>query len=121
MHTRYSAIEAYLTKDGSLIRELMHPAQHGNCQQSLAEAVIGPGVKTRLHKHVQTEELYHITRGTGLMTLAESQFEVGEGDTIAILPGTPHCIENTGNTELHILCSCSPPYSHADTQLLHEN
>jgi hypothetical protein len=28
--TRYADIPAYVTKDGSLIRELMHPALHGN-------------------------------------------------------------------------------------------
>ena len=34
----YRDIEPYVTKDGSEIRELMHPAVHGNEKQSLAEA-----------------------------------------------------------------------------------
>jgi hypothetical protein len=29
----YADIEAYVTKDGSEIRELMHPARHGNTGQ----------------------------------------------------------------------------------------
>lgn len=118
MHTRYSDIKVYTTKDGSLIRELMHPAQHGNQKQSLAEAVVHPGEKTLLHQHQQTEELYHITKGNGLMTLGNKLFEVTTGDTIAIKPGTPHCIENIGQEDLHILCCCSPAYSHDDTELL---
>ena len=43
MKTRYAEIPAYVTKDGSEIRELMHPAQHGNRLQSLAEATVAPG------------------------------------------------------------------------------
>ena len=38
MKTHYQDITAFITKDGSLIRELMHPAVHGgNWAQSLAE------------------------------------------------------------------------------------
>jgi mannose-6-phosphate isomerase-like protein (cupin superfamily) len=116
--TAYSDIPAYITADGSEIRELMHPDQHGNVRQSLAEATVYPGQETLLHKHVRTEELYHITSGTGLMTLGDERFEVSAGDTVCIPPGTPHCIRNTGREALKILCCCSPAYSHEDTVLL---
>lgn len=118
MHTRYTQITAYKTKDGSEIRELMHPAQHGNQKQSLAEAIVHPGERTLLHRHQHTEELYHITQGNGVMTLGNEHFKVTSGDTIAIMPGTPHCIENTGEDDLFILCCCSPAYSHNDTEIL---
>jgi len=116
--TQYQNIPAYLTKDGSLIRELMHPSQHASRNQSLAEAVVGAGARTALHRHLNTEELYHITAGEGRMTLGTETFPVQVGDTICIAPGTAHCIENTGATELRILCSCCPPYSHDDTEIL---
>ena len=118
MKTSYSAISAYRTMDGSEIRELMHPDKHGNAKQSLAEATVHRGQETLLHKHLHTEELYHITAGRGLMTLGEEHFEVNVGDTVCIPPGTPHCIANTGAEPLRILCCCSPPYSHDDTVLL---
>ena len=57
MRTRYTEISAYQTKDGSQIRELMHPDHHGNRAQSLAEAVVFPAQETLLHKHLRTEEL----------------------------------------------------------------
>lgn len=85
--TEYSKIQAYTTQDGSLIREFMHPKVHGNTQQSLAEAIIRVGSVTLLHKHLQTEEIYHITEGTGLMILGDEQFEVMVGDTLCIAPG----------------------------------
>jgi mannose-6-phosphate isomerase-like protein (cupin superfamily) len=118
MKTAYKSIAAYVTKDGSIIRELMHPSVHGNRNQSLAEAIVEPGARTALHRHVLTEEIYHITAGEGLMTLGDQRFAVAVGDTVCIAPGTPHCIHNTGAAPLKILCACSPAYAHDDTQLL---
>lgn len=118
MKTTSGDITPYPTKDGSEIRELMHPALHHNHNQSLAEAVVAPGIATRLHRHRTSEELYHITAGHGLMTLGRESFNVGPGDTVCIAPGTPHCVENTGSEPLHILCCCAPPYAHDDTELL---
>ena len=118
MHTTYDTIQPYITKDGSEIRELMHPSVQGNRNQSFAEATVQPGMKTALHKHAQTEEIYHITHGAGVMTLGDERFAVAVGDTICIAPGTPHCIENTGNAPLKILCACAPAYAHDDTELV---
>lgn len=118
MHTRYADIPAYITKDGSEIRELLHPDQHGACNQSLAEAIIHPGQHTQLHRHLRTEEIYHVTAGSGLMTLGDTQFMVAVGDSVLIPPDTPHCIEAIGTSNLHILCCCSPAHSHDDTDLI---
>jgi len=118
MKTRYADIPAYITKDGSEIRELMHPSLHGGKAQSLAEATIPAGTRTALHRHALTEELYHLTQGEGIMHLGDTTLKVGAGDTVLIPPGTAHCIEATGTEALRILCACSPPYSHDDTELL---
>ena len=118
MRQRYADVPAYVTKDGSGIRELMHPNVHGNRNQSLAEATVPAGTRTVLHRHNRTEELYHITSGCGWMTLGVDRFEVGAGDTICISPGMPHCVEATGTENLVLLCCCSPAYAHDDTELL---
>jgi mannose-6-phosphate isomerase-like protein (cupin superfamily) len=118
MRQAYKDVTPYMTKDGSEIRELMHPSVHGNARQSLAEATVPVGGKTLLHKHLVTEELYHITQGRGLMTLGDEAFEVFIGDTVCIPPGTQHCIENSGSEPLVLLCCCSPAYSHEDTELV---
>lgn len=118
MKTSYRSIAAYVTKDGSEIRELMHPDVHGNVRQSLAEAIIQPRQKTQLHRHLMSEELYHVTQGTGIMSLGETSLLVGAGDTVHIAPGVAHCVQATGESPLHILCCCSPAYSHEDTEML---
>ncbi len=121
LKTNYSALEAFITRDGSQIRELMHPVAHtklGVAAQSLAEARVAVGASTQLHRHLQSEELYHITAGHGIMTLGTESFPVQSGDTVCIKPNTPHCIDNTGDKELIILCCCSPAYADDDTELL---
>jgi mannose-6-phosphate isomerase-like protein (cupin superfamily) len=114
----YRDIETYITKDGSEIRELMHPGTHASCHQSLAEARVPPGGRTRLHRHHRSEEIYHVTAGRGIMILGESRFPIEAGDTVCIPPGAPHNVANSGTGTLVILCFCVPPYTHDDTELL---
>ena len=118
MRTRYDDIPAYRTLDGSEIRELMHPAVHGNAQQSLAEALVAPGAATLRHCHRRSEELYHVTAGEGWMTLGEARFSIAPGDTVLIPPGTAHQLEANLLGPLCLLCCCSPAYRHEDTFLL---
>lgn len=118
MKTTRNDRPVYMTKDGSLIRELLHPDHHEIEHQSLAEATVPAGVTTHLHRHLQSEEVYHITAGSGLMTLAEGQFQVLPGDSVVIPPGTAHCIRNDGDGPLVIFCCCAPAYSHEDTELV---
>jgi mannose-6-phosphate isomerase-like protein (cupin superfamily) len=111
---------AYRTLDGSEIRELMHPDAHPVRNQSLAEAIVAPGERTRTHRHHRSEELYHILEGQGVMSLSGERFETRAGDTILIPPGAAHCIENTGPDPLRLLCCCAPAYAHSDTEIIED-
>jgi len=114
----YATVQPYITADGSVIRELMHPAVHGNCRQSLAEATVAAGAATLLHRHLRSEEIYHVTAGEGEMILGARSFRIGPGDTVCIAPGTPHRVRASASAPLVLLCCCSPAYAHADTELL---
>ena len=118
MKTTYHKIRPYQTKDGSTIRELIHPKFQNNSHQSLAEAIVPVGAATFLHKHENSEEIYHIIAGSGRMILGEQTLSLQIGDSICIPPGRPHRVINTGKEPMKILCCCVPPYSHADTILL---
>ena len=118
VRTRYPDIPVYETLDGSEIRELMHPAVHGNVNQSLAEARVSPGQSTLRHYHRESEEIYHVTQGEGWMTLGEARFPIAPGDTVLIPPGTAHQLEANLLGPLCLLCCCSPAYRHEDTFLL---
>lgn len=116
MRTARAEVAPFTTKDGSIIRELMHPGPQG--QVSLAEATVPPGTATMLHRHHRTEELYHFVSGEGVMTLGGEEFAVRAGDSVRIAPGTAHRVRNASREPLVLLCACAPPYSHEDTELL---
>ncbi|MEW6584368.1 MAG: cupin domain-containing protein [Nitrospirota bacterium] len=116
--TEYKSIQSYITKDGSTIRELMHPDAFPDLKQSLAEAVVPAGGTTLLHRHLKSDEIYHITQGRGLMFLDDERSDIDVGDTIFIPAGAAHRIQNLGDTPLKILCFCCPAYSHEDTKLM---
>jgi mannose-6-phosphate isomerase-like protein (cupin superfamily) len=105
----------FITKDGSTIRELLAHRNSAIRKQSLAEATVPVGIRTQLHHHLDTEEIYYVLRGTGVMTIEDQMRGIGPGDAIAIPPGKRHCIENNGAEDLVFLCCCAPGYEHADT------
>ncbi|MEN9678603.1 MAG: Oxalate decarboxylase OxdD [Verrucomicrobiota bacterium] len=111
------AAPAFVTKDGSEIRELLAHRNSVIRNQSLAEARLEPGQTTDEHYHVRTEEIYYITHGTGRFRLDDELREVRVGDAIAIPPGRRHKLWNTGAETLRLLCCCSPAYEHSDTIL----
>jgi mannose-6-phosphate isomerase-like protein (cupin superfamily) len=108
-------VAAFVTKDGSEIRELLAHRNSAIRQQSLAEARLAPGASTQEHYHVKTEEIYYITHGTGRIRIDGEIREVAVGDAIAILPGQRHKLWNTGSDVLRLLCCCAPAYEHEDT------
>ena len=108
-------VPAFLTKDGSEIRELL--AHRNSCirNQSLAEARLPAGTSTQEHYHPQAEEIYFIASGAGRMRIEGETREVKPGDAIAIPPGQKHKIWNTGAQPLRFICCCAPAYEHSDT------
>ncbi len=99
----------------------MHPDRHGNRAQSLAEATVASGGRTRTHRHRGSEELYYILRGRGRLQIDGQTAAVTAGDTALIPPGSWHRVINDDEEDLVILCCCSPAYAHADTELQSSN
>ena len=110
-----NAVPAFITKDGSEIRELLAYRNSAVRNQSLAEARVPVGSSTQEHYHARTEEIYFITAGQGRMRIEGEMAEVKAGDAIAIPPGKRHKLWNTGQETLKLLCCCSPCYEHSDT------
>jgi mannose-6-phosphate isomerase-like protein (cupin superfamily) len=108
-------LDAFITLDGSSIRELAGPAWTEARHQSLAEATLPAGGQTAEHYHPRSEELYYFVAGAGRMRLGEDEDEVAAGDCIVIPPGVAHKLWNDGPEPLVLPCCCSPPYSDGDT------
>src|SRR5436305_1881008 len=65
--------QAFITADGSSIRELAGLPSGNAANQSLAEAVVPAGGTTVAHLHRQTEEIYLFTDGSERMRLGEEE------------------------------------------------
>ena len=107
-------VPAFITKDGSEIRELLAHRNSAIRNQSLAEARVPVGGNTMEHYHPKTEDIYYITAGLGRMRIESETRDVKPGDAVAIPPGQKHKLWNTGNETLKLLCCCAPAYEHSD-------
>ena len=108
-------VPAFITKDGSEIRELLAHRNSTIRNQSLAEARLPAATSTQEHFHPRAEEIYFITHGTGKIRIENETRDVKVGDAIAIPPGQKHKLWNTGTETLRLLCCCAPAYEHTDT------
>jgi mannose-6-phosphate isomerase-like protein (cupin superfamily) len=118
--TRREQREAFITADGSEIRELAGLPSGNAANQSLAEATVPAGRDTLEHYHRTTEEIYLFTRGSGRMRLGDDERDVLAGDCVVIPPGVRHKLWAGPDEPLVLLCCCAPAYSDADTVLLEE-
>lgn len=112
--------EAFITADGSEIRELAGVPSGNAVNQSLAQATVPRGGDTIEHYHRTTEEIYLFTGGRGTMRLGDEEFAVEAGDCVVISPGVRHKLWAMDDAELVLLCCCAPAYTHEDTVLLEQ-
>jgi len=112
-----SRVESFTTLDGSTIRELAGRRQGEARHQSLAEAIVPAGGETIEHLHHASEEIYYFVAGHGRLRLGRDETEVATGDCVVIPPGTPHKLWAAPDTDLVLLCACSPGYRDEDTEL----
>lgn len=111
-------VKPFITKDGSEIREILHPSNSLIKSMSFAEATVYPGEITEYHFHKKSDEIYFIMTGQGILEIEGKKAKVKEGDCVLIPHGNKHRIKNTGKKPLKILCPSSPPYSHKDTKII---
>ena len=114
----YADLGAFVTLDGSEIREWAGAVSMPAGNQSLAEATIPTGGATTAHYHRTTEELYLIVEGLGRLVIDGEEREVAQGDCALIPPGATHKLFNIGSLPLRVICACAPAYSDADTCLV---
>lgn len=118
---RRDSLPAYVTRDGSEIREWVAPTGSGPPRrQSLAEATVPAGGSTLAHFHRESEEVYLVTSGSGRLLLGDDVAAIGPGDCVVIPPGTVHRLWADAGAPLVVVCSCVPPYSHDDTVLVQD-
>ena len=113
-----SVPEPYVTKDGSRIRELLHPLFKPGLGMSLAEAEVAAGCRTEPHFHTSFDEIYYCLEGAGVLHVNGRTFPFSPGVYHLLSKGATHHL--TATTKLRLLCICCPGYTHEETVLVGE-
>lgn len=62
------------------------------------------------HAHPESEQVYVIVAGRGLMHVAGEEKEVGPGTLVLVPKGARHSIRNLGTEKLVFVSATSPPF-----------
>lgn len=104
----------FISQDNAIVQEIVSRRNSSVKNQSLAKVTIQPGNSVFEHYHKKTEELYHIIKGEGTMYIENDKQIISVGETVVILPGQKHTINNHNDTDLVMLVMCAPGYEDED-------
>ena len=107
--------------DNTVLCELLHPANEDEALElpfSIAHAIVKPGETTLPHKLKTSAEVYYVLEGEGIMYIDEESAAVHFGQAIYIPPKSKQYIQNTGNSDLKILCFVYPMWRIEDEEVL---
>ena len=88
--------------------------QFGSKNLAVTWVDCAPGSMQAVHGHPDTEQVYVIVRGRGVMQIGGEMQEVGEGELVYIPPGAAHAIKNTSDEPLVFVSATSPPFDPAE-------
>ncbi len=71
------------------------------------------GTSETRHRHERARQFFYILSGSGTMEIDGEVYRMEAGQGIEVSPGTPHCISNRSDADLHFLV-ISAPKSHGD-------
>jgi len=89
---------------------LLTKGQFGSSHLAVTWVEGPPGSEQPHHTHPDSEQVYVIVKGRGLMMVGDEELEVTAGMLIFIPPGTPHAIRNTGADQIAYVSAASPPW-----------
>ena len=70
---------------------------------------VPPGGKIGRHRHVQQLETVWVIRGSPILTLAQTEVSIKDGQIIAIPIGLAHALRNDSQTLVELLTFFTPP------------
>ena len=105
---RHKELVEFYTPEKCFITEVLNSPVFPT---SIALARVEPGITTEWHTLIDTDEVYYILEGKGAMEINNQVAgEMGPKDAILIPANKSQRITNTGNTDLVILCVCTPRF-----------
>lgn len=97
-------------RGGQVSYLLMGKGDFGSAHLAITWVTGEPGSEQQQHEHPQSEQVYVIIAGHGLMVVGDERQEVEAGTLVLVPPGTLHSIRNTGQEALVYVSATSPPF-----------
>jgi mannose-6-phosphate isomerase-like protein (cupin superfamily) len=110
MHTRHLSESPRHLRGGQTSYLLLTEGQAASRHLSITWVEGDPRSEQSLHAHPDSEQVYVIVTGRGLMHVADEEQEVGPGTMILIPKGASHAIRNVGPEKLVYVSATSPPF-----------
>jgi mannose-6-phosphate isomerase-like protein (cupin superfamily) len=110
----------FIAGDGTVLRELLHPAKQAiEVRYSLAHAIVPIG-ETSLPHSLTTSEVYYILSGNGVMHINNESQTVKPGDAVYIPPNAKQFISNSSDEPLVFICMVDPAWRKEDETIYGE-
>jgi len=107
-------LDSFHGEEGSEIKQIFDPQNTSSgIRFSLAHIIIAPGKSSKLHK-MKSAEVYFILDGNGIIHVGEESQKIEKNQSIYISPSSNQCLENTGQSNLKVLCIVDPAWKQDD-------
>ena len=107
-------LDSFSGNEGSEIKPIFYPDNTLNgIRYSLAHSIISPGKSSKPHK-MKSAEVYFILEGNGIIHVGEESQKIEKNQSIYISPSSNQCLENTGQSNLKVLCIVDPAWKQDD-------
>jgi mannose-6-phosphate isomerase-like protein (cupin superfamily) len=95
---------------GGQVSHILFAPQLGSRNLTVTWVFGAPGSQQGLHAHPNSEQIYVIVRGRGLMIVDDDERNVEAGDAILIHPGQVHAIRCANDQPLEYISATAPPF-----------
>lgn len=99
-----------LTIENTNFRKVLYTGAH----MQLVLMTLQPGEDIGLEVHTENDQFFRFEKGEGKVIVGETEYVVGDGDTVVVPSGTQHNIINTSNSETLNLYTIYSPAHHKD-------
>ncbi|MFA4819289.1 MAG: cupin domain-containing protein [Patescibacteria group bacterium] len=99
-----------LTLENENFRKVLYTAEH--CQLVLMS--LAPGVEIGSEVHKDGDQFFRFEKGEGKVVINETEYAVGDGDSVIVPAGATHNVINTSTSESLKLYTIYTPPHHQD-------
>ncbi|MCC6198769.1 cupin domain-containing protein [Candidatus Nomurabacteria bacterium] len=106
MKKGYHANIEQLTKENTTFRKVLYTGAH----LQLVLMTLQSAEEIGLEVHEENDQFFRFESGLGTVLVGETEYMVGDGDTVIVPAGTQHNVMNTGSEPLKLYTIYSPAH-----------